>query len=957
MAYISIYIQYFSQIQRIRPQQMESFWRELSQSLEDVSENRPLRSAVSSFEIDEKKALLGLELMLCIEKLQGIVQKYEKDLFAVHVLIYSHKESNSAMALKTKIRNISRKKPATSVWVDKSMAERLDPWCRLSIIDKDWMALQVKNWDDIHPVPFWNICNAQSKIVEVLEALPKNTGATSLFVAEMGIGVHWIIKEAVLTLCPNGPPLMFYFNEFLDPFYCIAIGLLQESKKINYKNNKNIGILQQDFEQLTKRRLSGLSSLRAKKDLFVNFAAFLGAYAQSCHYEGQIPYVLLSGLEYVEKEFLEQLLENSKQLIEEKKILLILSHENKLVDSSPSILGCQKYTLQRPSPESLVYAIKENFNKDIPIDSPLLLESFGTLYRDISHNIGDKMGCELRQKKIVLPKDLLELYYVLTEYSEFTHPSLLFDELVKWKGNTEAISKGLDFLSALALVVSKDFPVFLEDVSNLKSVDGSEHLAIANELGPSVLLKLYREIETKELQVNYLILKLLLKLNANIDEAMILEALENEFTKWNTQGAIDADSLASFKELFDEPVKSFVDDIIKSRFLLLNYEKQEIGAEADIYFKKIRTMPIASSFFNSILDLHRATWFYLQGKVQESSVAIKNSLIAMQNSTNNICMPRIYCQLALTEIARERLGDGTEYLRFAVEAAEGNTLPEELVRSLCLAAMGQYLWGNLAEAEQLLIRAQTCAEKSWLYDWVDWTSFFVGRVMFETGRYRRALDYFEELVGKSEKSGHIDRAKLSNIWRLRTLAHMGVSKSKYAQLFELDGDARLFAVEAAFMEKNYHRALELAAIAHEHEINANYVIFDKPVWDSGFDWIENRFLAFGGARKFLLTVFESFALAKIGDSKNSLEKIRKLVKEEHLSELNVYDGFATWVYSQCLFLSGAGSLDYGTALSLAFNRFQRRSSRIDNIDVKRSFMNQGRWNAVLMQYAREANLV
>ena len=104
-------------------------------------------------------------------------------------------------------------------------------------------------------------------------------------------------------------------------------------------------------------------------------------------------------------------------------------------------------------------------------------------------------------------------------------------------------------------------------------------------------------------------------------------------------------------------------------------------------------------------------------------------------------------------------------------------------------------------------------------------------------------------------------------------------------------------------------------------------------------------------------MFSNLARANSGESEQAVGNMRKMIKEDRLSELDSSDAFSYWVYSHCLYLFGAESVDYGTVLSLAFKRFQRRSSRIDDLDTKRAFMGLHRWNAMLVQDAKKANLL
>jgi hypothetical protein len=55
--------------------------------------------------------------------------------------------------------------------------------------------------------------------------------------------------------------------------------------------------------------------------------------------------------------------------------------------------------------------------------------------------------------------------------------------------------------------------------------------------------------------------------------------------------------------------------------------------------------------------------------------------------------------------------------------------------------------------------------------------------------------------------------------------------------------------------------------------------------------------------------------------------------------------------------SGAAEVDMNTAVSMAFTRLQTRASRIDDVDLKRTFLTQNRWNEAMNQAAKKHKLI
>jgi hypothetical protein len=76
-----------------------------------------------------------------------------------------------------------------------------------------------------------------------------------------------------------------------------------------------------------------------------------------------------------------------------------------------------------------------------------------------------------------------------------------------------------------------------------------------------------------------------------------------------------------------------------------------------------------------------------------------------------------------------------------------------------------------------------------------------------------------------------------------------------------------------------------------------------------------------------------------------------------LPETDPYDAFYMYSYYRILKLAEAPDVDMNTAISIAFKRLQKRASRIDDNETKRTFLFTHYWNSSLAAAAKEHKLI
>jgi hypothetical protein len=173
----------------------------------------------------------------------------------------------------------------------------------------------------------------------------------------------------------------------------------------------------------------------------------------------------------------------------------------------------------------------------------------------------------------------------------------------------------------------------------------------------------------------------------------------------------------------------------------------------------------------------------------------------------------------------------------------------------------------------------------------------------------------------------------------------------------IDGD--LFEVEAAYFAGDYGKAEELA-VRLSSVLPQEYFLFtEQPDWRSGFAQNEFLFLRPAEFWNRMISAYRALALCRISPAGRgeALRIMQRILRDERPAEMDPGDAFYFYAWYQVLERSGAAQSDMNTALSMAFKRLQRRASRIDDIEIRKVFLSQPRWNGALSLAAKEYKLI
>ena len=339
-----------------------------------------------------------------------------------------------------------------------------------------------------------------------------------------------------------------------------------------------------------------------------------------------------------------------------------------------------------------------------------------------------------------------------------------------------------------------------------------------------------------------------------------------------------------------------------------------------------------------------------------ASVLIREAMHTSQNRNGGGGLAQSYRLFSLVNLTKGRISDAIDYGFFAVEQAEKSGDSVELVLSAYYAAAIQFLFGNISRAERLVLKAEETALGIGLALWADRVRFFRGKLLFETGHYREALDLFAELLRNPAGVLTAGAEDTLEAWLYRAAVFLESANAPKPRRPNID--ARYFEIEAAYLGEDYPRVVELADGLLPVLPDREYLFIEQPDWRSGFCQGELLFFSSREFRVPLIASYRAMALCRLdGESRVEARSIEEIVKDERYFEMDPNGAFYFFAYYRVLGETGASLVDMDTAVSMAFKRLQRRASRIDDIEVNRAFLTRHYWNGALSRVAREHKLI
>jgi tetratricopeptide (TPR) repeat protein len=565
-----------------------------------------------------------------------------------------------------------------------------------------------------------------------------------------------------------------------------------------------------------------------------------------------------------------------------------------------------------------------------------------------------------------MPAGLWEIAYTLYLLGRF-FPAGLFGRLFEEAGlDPRIISRAIDTFFNLGFIDCTEDPrPRLDDFTGqAESILGARQTVVRLMVRSRILAW----VNSGRLRPCFNLIRILAGMGAECSDSLILDALLEDIINGTYGGIEEAIGDSTFGAVVGEKrLVPLLNTFYTSKALVHGGEGEirEAFAEPGPESPGSGVEYAVFAGYKARILANLAAYQFGIGDIPAASEAAKESMMLSQNLKEARGLARAYRLFALGNLSMQRFGDAIDYFSFAIESAEHSEDPQELGLTAYYAAAAHFLYGNISRAERLVLQAAEAAAALGRTEWADRAGFLLGRIRFETGRYKDALKLFEDIRDQSAGIPPVAAAAACRdhtlaAWIYRTNVFLRRSPPPLPET--MNHDALLFSAEAAYLAGNYRAAVNLTDKLLSGLTNGGFLFLEQPDWWSGFSQCE--LLLFSRQTFFtrLLSSYRALALCHIDrigspSREQALESMRRITREEGRPSIDPNTSFYYYAYYHVLQESGGLEVDMNTAVSIAFKRLQSRASRIDDIETKRSFLSLNYWNSALGQAAKRHNLI
>jgi hypothetical protein len=563
-----------------------------------------------------------------------------------------------------------------------------------------------------------------------------------------------------------------------------------------------------------------------------------------------------------------------------------------------------------------------------------------------------------KYKPLYVPRltmELWEIIYAVSLFGRYFSPELfqrLFEEEEK---NPVMISKAFSILNTLGVIDNPREPwplnKFYEERS--RKVLGDK----ANLIKAMVSRRLLNWASKRNINPCFRLLTIIFGLEgaSHIDDLLLLKSITSDIVSETTSGLELALKNGHLEELVSEQRASAIRYIFKTSRALYTGREHDI----DKVFME-QTVDGKGGSFDDFPVLKaqiivNLCGYYLGRRDINMAVEKAKEAIILGQSKNNFCLPQAYRLFSLACLSKQQTTETIEYLNFALSNAEKTGNYHEMGITSYYAAASLFLYGDVFKALQLAKKSVEQSIAAGRPDWADRSRFLEGRINFELGYYKVAHDIFDVLRKNPYGNNTKEKEGLFAAWIYRAKIYLQDANAKKPDLVSHDAD--LFEIEAAYLEGNYQKAVELSGVLNNPFSNDNFLYTEQPNWSSGFAQCEHLYFTHGEIQDRMICLFNSLSLSYLSSDTDAVQKLQRILRDERLCEMDPWDAF--YFYAKYLILKQTGSslVDKSTAVSMAFKRMQRRASRIDDIETRRQYLKGPRWNRELYNTAKEFKLI
>ncbi|MDR1177702.1 MAG: hypothetical protein LBK64_02620 [Spirochaetaceae bacterium] len=857
---------------------------------------------------DGEAAAFALDLLAVLEAVHAIFEQARPELYGHACIVGRDIDEEAVYPL---LRDFASFKSATGIWCDERFVERLRPYVDFDPAGKtvDASYRSVAGFKVFAPLP---VRNLRKNIGELLEGRRDNPRVI-LIGAEFS-GIRDGIEQYAASLLGDFPALVFRFGAGGRGVSCLADALSDRVLALlSYSDPVQADILKKDRELLSRERLRDEFSSYLKERARFFLGEFLDAYEKAAVEQEKRPVLILENMHEAEAYTLKLILDWCSVSSPRLGPAVYCSSRGESGLEPWQNAGFNLFQVKLP----------DEFFRPLPgtgTDAPVWARS----------------------------RDLWEFAYLVYVLRPCFPPQAMAALLEEEGKSPFMTASAFSLLYNIGVINSLDDPqVRVRDFeARTGKVLGARKKIIAGLARKRVLAW----IRDGKIEPCYNLLRVLARLGGRAGEDLVLDALCRDTVDGTFSGIeedFEGDRIASVAGPELTPALFY---IFKTLKVLIHGTEVQIR-EAFLYAPPDN---VPSPRYRAYILLNLTAYQIGINDFSAAADSVKEAMLLTQGGVRGLA--RSYRLFALVNLSQGKVGDAIDYLQFASEYAGRDRDAEELAITSFYAAGAHYIFGNIAKAERLALEAEEEALRCGLSAWAARFRFFQARCRFETGRYREALEMFEALKSMRGFDSGVQGGTL-DAWIMRTETYILAGPKTWPS-----GDGALFRIEAALLDRRYEEVLELSDRLLMELPSQDFPLIEQPDWRSGFSQCELLIIPKAEYFQRLASTYKALALGRLGHSRGAdmdqaLHLMQHITKDERFPGSDPNDNFYFFSLYQIYQETRASEVDMNTAISISFNRLQKRASRIDDAETRRAFLSLNRWNRVIMDAAKDHKLI
>jgi tetratricopeptide (TPR) repeat protein len=911
MIQLTFFLKYQAQLMRIRPGIYDKLKQLITDSIELYGGNVKLEHHAITALFDEESIGFWIDILCIIETLQKIINTAKKELYG-HICILS--EIIDDEQITSLLNTLPFVKITSGIWCTRFIQKNLDDFFEFKKPQTDDGVQQyAENIEELQnrkaPAKIRDVYALRKTIHEIF--CKKNPGENTLFTGGDFAGkrgyLHWLygVHNEKIT------PVTVRFGSWGAALNCFSDALSPQMRKfITSKNIKISKELDDLYDALFSERLNREYSEYTLKKAERFWELLLEAYSAAV--SGEKPFGVI-------------ILENIQNAGSDMRNL-VLNHRSFYKKNGIAVYAVSNVTELPEEWEDFFTSVINCPNCHESEDNAVSMEE-------------------------VLNLSLLETAYACNILGRY-FPAYMFRDLFSEEGkNPASLDRALDMLFKYGVIRSKQDPEseihgFVQIAEKLL---GKRALYIRG----MAVRRLISWSEKCRIRPCFGLLEAIYGLGGEISPILALEAVRQDVISGTYLDIGRAVAENRFDDICGAERSPPLLYIYKALWVLIYGDETEIK---NTFLKLHIPETKIPNYKAQILTINA---FYKMG-IHDTSTAfeeIKSAMIICQDKHRRYGSAQVYRMFAFINLSRNKLDHAIDYLTFAMEDSEHAQSNVELALSAYYAANAYFIHGNISKAHRLIKQAEHAANTSGMEEWVMRSRFISGRFYFETGCYKDALETFKSLYGHYSGDPVSNQAQVISAWIFRAETYLHGKAPEGGEF--VFGDGLLFKAEAAYLSGEYEKAAEITERLIYEPPEEGFLFLEQPDWCSGFAQCELLQTSKRDLWVRIAAAWRAISLSMLDETKleEASRLIQKIINDKYMREVDPNAPFYFFINYKILTRMNAAEADRNTAVSIAFKRLQRRSSRIDDIDIRRSFLSKHYWNKLLYLTARDHKLI